>query len=76
MNQFKKKTGKTSPANAKKSKINDESTQNPENEIKHIAENTFQNLNGNSATDIIKVKHFQDIHVHLYLVILKQIRSE
>ncbi|XP_071154943.1 golgin subfamily A member 2-like isoform X1 [Mytilus edulis] len=60
LNQFKKKTGKTSPANAKKSKINDESTQNPENEIKHTAENTFQNLNGNSATDIIQTKDSPD----------------
>ncbi|VDI32087.1 golgin subfamily A member 2 [Mytilus galloprovincialis] len=60
LNQFKKKTGKTSPANAKKSKINDESTQNPENEIKHTAENTFQNLNGNSATDIIQTRDSPD----------------
>ncbi|CAG2203148.1 GOLGA2 [Mytilus edulis] len=60
LNQFKKKTGKTSPANAKKSKINDENTQNPENEIKHTAENTFQNLNGNSATDIIQTRDSPD----------------
>ena len=55
LNQFKKKTGKTSPANPKKSKTSEENSNNPESDVKNTTENTFHAVNGEPKTDIIQV---------------------